>query len=586
MNRGSSSRSPRRRGAAAGLAALLIAAPFALVEADLARGAALSSGAVRPADLPIDVKAAPRKTMAYGRVRLSGSTGFMGASSVVTLRIQPPGTAPAVVLTAKVGSDGRFSADFTKTTQLGAYSVQAIAPDKKGQATTSFQIVAVGVIPAEIGQTADSLAMLAGQVLDVVRKGVQALPASAERAEAEKRLSQLDARLDQLPAQTDLLEEELQKVFKARASVAEDNPQWDAYVEKLSGWQADAGGHIADLRAKVKVSPATQRCARLDTYNEMLTTIMETLNFVAMPFDIGVSFLTEKVPGAFVSRLPSANTTSPEMKFAAIQTMKLSAAAFGGPAGLIEAIPGFIVEVAAYLVQQEFSKFCTRLEGQISGVFLGESFTQLGEPFMDYTILIDGKLVLMYDKAAPADKPIAVLGYMEGNGRFQVRDNPAPIIKVTPGTVLFHKVISPPGSGYFDEIGQSTRSMLPHSFNLPVKGVLDGDSIVFDLQPPVHDFGPSIMGRSIYVVLPLAGLVPEIIDSRFPLQKAFPIIDRVTRGHPVLRVTHGDETRAEGTFARDTTNYGRTARVRTKLTITACDPGCLIKPMLQQKGKS
>lgn len=585
MNRrGISSGAAPRPAAHLRVAVIAVSTALALGPADLARAAARR--VARAADMPIDVKAAPTKTLAYGHVRLSGSTGLMGANSIVTLRIQPPGTAAVIVLTARVGSDGGFSADFSKTSQLGTYAVQAIAPDKKGQATTSFRVVAVGVIPAEIGGTADSLATLAGQVLDVVRKGVQGLPPSAERAEAEKRLAQLDARLDQLPEQTDLLEEELQKVFKARASVAEDNPQWDAYVEKLSGWEAEAGGHIADLRAKVKVSPATQRCGRLDAYNEMLTTIMETLNFVAMPFDFGVSFLTEKVPGAFVSRLPSANTTSPEMKFAAIQTMKLSAAAFGGPAGLIEAIPGFVVEVAAYLVQQEFSKFCTRLEGQISGTFLGESFTQLGEPFMDYTILIDGKLVLMYDKAAPADKPIAVLGYMEGNGRFKVRDNPAPIIKVTPGTVLFHKVISPAGSGYFDEIGQATRSMLPHSFNVPVKGVLDGDSIVFALQPPVHDFGPSIIGRSIYVVLPLAGLVPEIIDSRFPLQKAFPIIDRVTRGHPVLRVTTSGETRAEGTFARDTTNYGRTARVRTKLTITACDPGCLFKPLLQQKGKS
>ena len=537
------------------------------------------------ATLPIEVTAAPSRMLADGQVRLSGSTGITGANSAVVVRIQPPGSAPAVQLSGKVASDGRFSVVFSKTTQLGTYQVVAIAPDKKGQATTSFRVVAVEVIPTEIGRAADSVVSAATQGLKVVEQGVQALPASPERAEAQKRLAEIDEHMDDLPAQTAVLKQQLQKVFKARAAVAADNPQWDAYVETLDQWQKDAAARAADLRERMKASAATQRCGRLDAYNEMLTAISETISFVSAPFDFSKSFWTDKIPGGFVARLPGTNDLSPQTKFAAIQTMKLGAAALEGPQGLIMAIPGMVVDVAAYMVQQEFAKFCQKLEGQIAGTFLGESFTRKGEAFLDYTIALDGKLVLMFDKSAPPNKPIGVLGYMEGNGQFKVRDNPAPVVRATPGTVLFHKVISPPGGGYYDDIGQATRSMLPHSFRVPVKGVLAGDSVVLALEPAIHDFGPSIVGRTIYVVLPMGGMVPQIIDTRFPLQKAFPIIDRVMRGRPVLHVSHAGGTRAEGTFWRDTTSPDKTARVRTKLTITACDPGCLMTPLVQPKAK-
>ena len=102
---------------------------------------------------------------------------------------------------------------------------------------------------------------------------------------------------------------------------------------------------------------------------------------------------------------------------------------------------------------------------------------------------------------------IGVLGYLEGSGRFKVRDNPEPIVKRVPGAVLFHDVISPPGGSYVDEIGQANRSLLPHSFHIPVKGTLAGDSIVLALLPATHDFGALIEGRTVYVVMPPAGLV-------------------------------------------------------------------------------
>lgn len=528
--------------------------------------------------LAIDLLVTPPRTMAGGQVRLSGKTASFGASSKVTLRVQPPGGAP-VVITAVVGKNGAYAASFGKTSQLGSYGVQAIAPDQKGQAKGTFVVVAADVIPLEVGRALDSLVAVGGQAVQAVKQGLQTLPKSAERAEAEKRLAALEPKLAQLPPQAAVLKQQMQKVFKARAAVPEDNAQWDAYVGELDGWRTGAAQRGSQLRSRIaKASAGTQKCGRLDAYNEMLTMAAELFDFATLPFDMGATFWTDKVPPAFVAR--AGTVSDPATKLVAVQAMKLGAGVLGGAQGLYTAVPGLIIDLSAYLVQQEFAKYCQKFEGPLSARFVGESFTTDGEPFLDYTIQLDGKLVLMYDRSAPANQPIGVLGYLEGSGRFKVRDNPEPIVKRVPGAVLFHDVISPPGGSYVDEIGQANRSLLPHSFHIPVKGTLAGDSIVLALLPATHDFGALIEGRTVYVVMPPAGLVPEIWQTRFPLQKAFPILERTIRRHPVLRVTAAG---AQGTFARDTTNAAKTARVRTEITIKACNPGCLPLPLTPGK---
>jgi hypothetical protein len=53
------------------------------------------------------------------------------------------------------------------------------------------------------------------------------------------------------------------------------------------------------------------------------------------------------------------------------------------------------------------------------------------------------------------------------------------------------------------------------------------------------------------------------------------------RRRPVLRITTAGKTMtAEGTFSRDTTNADKTARVRTTLSVRACNPRCLPVPSI------
>jgi hypothetical protein len=531
----------------------------------------------------IDIRAAPSKTMPGGHVTLTGNAVPMGQENQAAIVVQPPGGGESTLLQAPVEKEGQYLAIFKleQNAALGTYKVQVTAPDGKSTASTTVIVAAAGVIPAEVMATTRSLLESVQEAAQVVRKAFADLPPSPGLQEADARLAEAEGRTSEALMEMPAAQQEMAKVFQARGEVEEDNPEWDTYVAEIESWEIDAKDRTEELRATIKgISGGTERCGTMDEIVEGLTLASEAANYANTPLDKSVGYWIDKVPGGFVARQNAWSGYKPATKFLAISTMKTAANFLKeGPIGVIQSIPGLVADAAQLVAQEVMGAYCERIEGPISATFIGESFTNQGEPFFDYTTTLDGKIVFLYEKDAQAGQPIGLLGYIEGNGRFEVRDNPEPVIRLTPGDVLFHKVVSPPGSGYWDEVGQFSRALLPHSFKIPLKGVLAGDSIVFALEPATHDFGEAIQGRSIYVVMPLGGLVPQIIDSPIPLQKAFPMIERVVRGYPVLKVTRGGkETVVQGTFARDTTNANHTARVRTQLTMKACSPGCLPLP--------
>lgn len=538
---------------------------------------------------PIDVEVRPSKTMPGGQVTFRGSAVPTGSGSHVSIAVQTPAGGKPVSLQAPVGVDGTYSVLFGQTSATGAYTVQVTAPDGKSKVSATLYVVAPGVIPAAVADDTEELLTASRDALQIIRKTLAGLPPSSSRQQADAQLAEAEERTSEALKQVPFVRKTMTDAFQARASVEEDNPAWDEYVDELEVWQENAADRAAALRSTIGDIPAkTQRCRDLDRMVEALTFVSEVSAYSKIPTDMSVDFWSGKVPEGFVARLSTSPDYKPATKFVATSMLKTAAAAFtGGPVGVIASIPGLVAGAGQFLLQDVMGDLCERMEGPLSATFVGESFTTAGERFFDYTIAIDGKVVVLYEKDAPLGQSVPLVGYLEGNGRFEVHDNPEPIVRLTPGQVLFHKVISPPGSAYWDEIGQFSRALLPHSFRIPLKGRMEGDSIVLALAAADHDFSDAIKGRSIYVVMPTGGLVPQIIDSPIALQKAQPIIDRVVRRHPVLKITHGaKETVAQGTFARDTTNASKTARVRTQLTMKACTPGCLPLPLSPKTKKT
>jgi hypothetical protein len=268
-----------------------------------------------------------------------------------------------------------------------------------------------------------------------------------------------------------------------------------------------------------------------------------------------------------------------------VETLKVSTNLLLAPGAWLTTLAGVVLDVGQFVANVAFDAYCVKFEGPIEGIFVAEVITSKGEPWWDYTIGLTGRIVLMYPKDTPAGQPVSLRGFIEGAGRFNLRENPAVIGRLIPGVVLFHRVTSPETPPYIAELGSGLGGVAPHSFRLPLVGVLEGDSIKIKLEPATFDFSDLMTGHLIWVVQPLGGIWPEIIDSPVQFQKAHPIFERVIRRHPVLKVKQsGSSMAALGQFARDTTSPDGDIHVTTSIDVKACNPGCLPLP-LGPKGK-
>ncbi len=539
--------------------------------------ASLAAGRAAAQALPIDVTAVPTRVMPGGTVLIKGTTVRVDGDSRVTLRVSPPGGGGPAVRTATPATGGAWSLVFSETRTTGIYQVEAIAPDGKGRATASFTVELANALPGIVASRSEALVAEVQQAVDVVLAGLGSQPVSPARQEAEARLEVVRQEVAKAPAQLGVIRMEMDRVFGARAKVPEPIPLWDEYVESLAKWERDAAAAQERLDRMAQASAkAAKGCADLDQLYEILTAASDALKLAHAPVDLSLSFWKSKAIEGTVARTTDPRQVGKGEKFAYTQALKLGVAAMQGPAGLLHALPGLMLDTAKLLHQKFFAKFCQKLEGPLQASFLGESFTTNGDPFFKYRIALDGKVVLMYPTGAPANAPLSVVGYVEGNGQFEIEDTPETVGRLIPGMVLYHTVKAPPGIGYWNDFGQGLKGLFPNYFRVPLRGVMTQDSIVVTLEPATTDFGESIKGRSIWVVLPAGGLVPQILDSPIAFQKAQPILERAIRRDPVLRIrVDGDFRIAEGTWQRDTTNAEKTARVRTVASLRACTPQCL-----------
>lgn len=524
---------------------------------------------------PIDVTAKPSTVRVNGTVTLKGSTVSTTTQSKVVLTITPPAGTP-FSLTSNAGKDGSYTASFNQTKASGEYRVTAVAPDGNGRATTAFTVGASAEIAANVADEGQKLITAVNKALDAVQAGVAAQPLSPAKQQTEQKLATAKAQVAKAPAQIAALKDQMTKVFKAREKLSVPSPAWDKYEEALDDWQTNAEAARKRLEQKAEATRAgTQECAVMDQYYEILSTAADVFDLVKAPFDLTLGFWKSKAIDGFVTGATDPRVHSTADVYAYTTALKIGVAAVEGPAGVIATIPEFIFDAAKFMYQARFADYCEKFQGPVKGVFVGESSTRQGEFWFSQIIAIDGKMVLMHAKNAPANKPIVVEGYIEGNGKFQVRENPNVIGRLIPGMTLFHKVVVPP---FWDDLSQGIKQMAPNYFRVPVRGVMAGDSIVLTMpmQPAVRDFSSTILGRMVWVVMPLGGMIPQIIDSPFEFQKAHPIIERVVRRNPVLKLrTSQGFVIAENKFSRDTTNADRTAHVTTTLTLRACRPQCL-----------
>ena len=535
--------------------------------------------------MPIDVVATPAKTLPQSPVTIRGTTGLVGEKSVVTIQVTLPGGKPASPIVVRPGTDGTYSTTFSQTKTSGKYQVAVTAPDGKGKATTTFDVVSATDFTADVASNMQALLDGSQKALAVARQRLEALPISPPRDQARSKLIAMEAEMKQSATRVGQFKKAMDDAFKARVKVVEAIPEWDQYLGELGMWDARAKA----MQRRLEVENSTQAaegCADLQVIADGMAMVSEALSVVQIPMDKSVSFWSDKVPAGLSTRALDPATTTNTERLVFVQALKLAVFAVQGPKGWLTYVAGLALDLGQYIVGETFDRYCVKFEGPLKGTFFGEALTRQGEKFWNYTISLNGKVVLMYPKGT-SGSAVALKGYLEGTGQFTLRSNPEPINRLVPGVVLFHKAVSMPSLTYQPELGMGMGGFGPHAFRVPVTGVLAGDSIVLTVQPATFDFGDVMSGHLVWVIMPLGGMWPEVIKAPVQYQKAHPIFERVIRRKPVMKISkEGSYMVARGSFARDTTNADRTAHVTTELNLKACNPGCAPVPFNPQSKKA
>src|SRR6185295_16237668 len=133
-----------------------------------------------------------------------------------------------------------YSTTYAATKSAGQYRVDAVAPDGKGRATTTFKVAAAAEIPAAVADEADKLIAAVDKAIAAARDGLAAQPLSPAKQQAEQRIATASSEVAKAPPQIKILRQEMTKVFTARANVTEPLPDWDEYEKQLDKLQDEA----------------------------------------------------------------------------------------------------------------------------------------------------------------------------------------------------------------------------------------------------------------------------------------------------------------------------------------------------------
>src|SRR5256885_1234470 len=127
---------------------------------------------------PVNVTVTPTVALPGTAVTIKGSTGIdVAANPQVKLTITPP-SGPPVTLAAATTKEGNFSATFSQTKAIGKYSVKAISPGGKGEATITFSIAPPSGAFQEYDGELNQLTPVAEKGLDRAKEILAELPDS------------------------------------------------------------------------------------------------------------------------------------------------------------------------------------------------------------------------------------------------------------------------------------------------------------------------------------------------------------------------------------------------------------------------
>jgi len=547
-----------------------------------------ASGAARADEsetLGVTVLVDPPVGLASTVAKVSGKTDPVGDNPtvqiefVVDARAEHNEKARAVKATAKVDGKGDYSAK-VQMDQPGIYLVKVIAPDGKGTASSTFTLLDPPDLTDDLASSFDKLAT-EGLVkrLASLRAQIAGIPANPARLEVEQRLDKVDAKLGEWAEQGKKLREAADKFQELSKKYPQAGPALQPRLQALAevvGRNTAEQAVLEDQLAKSRAAEAT--CEKLDQIIEGLKEVSAALNFIQSGLSkVATAFQLDAAGDRFTAFvMPKSLSGNAAAGFAIKEASKLAANAMLGPVGWADAIVGLVVDVSGFMQEQNFAKYCEKLEGPMKAT-MHAAFTQDTSTWWTYDMTLQGKLILRYAKGAAPGAAVHVNGEFVGSAtKLDVWENALAVLyPVTQKTsTLLRKLVVPPGLPYSDTEGKTAGASSPNAFNVAVEGDLVGDKLTLTLGDARADISDAVEAKVTYVLIGPMILAPIIVKYALPFTKAQKLLFRSMTDGPIelpVVVTTKSMTMQKA-FTRKRPADGNV--VDYTLNIRACNPGC------------
>ncbi|HXG87312.1 MAG TPA: hypothetical protein VNJ02_03170 [Vicinamibacterales bacterium] len=534
-------------------------------------------------------------------VRMTGSSMPMSPTAKeIRFEVKKPTGAP-VKLAATLDPTNKFSTLFKDTAATGSYTVTASSADGSVTATGTFVVATA----EDIGDLVDALIDALEEANAEAAKAAEAAQAAIAGkgsfdgdAKVKQAMTEVAAAIKAFPAE----------LSKARAGLS----QLSGVAKKYPGGVKHLAPIIDELNHGIQVATqagdgmrkATAELSRNSGLCDRIDAVAEVLGAMSLYFDLCGRLFAKVVQLATDKYLPDKiyNDAIPIDKRNAVEkfnlgeSMKavgsaLSGAKEGGAAGasggLIEFVKkpqNLLLDTAQLLTGLAFDKLCERIQGPVTGTFRVDATINKSK-FWGYQNAINGKLMLRYQKSqVKPGMAVEVTGEIEGNGDIQAYENLMAFNPFNEKFVVFRHLFQPPGMGAAgqaatDPLGKIARYATPAYFRIPVKGKLQGDNLEITIgDTAMVDFSSQIKGRAYYLMI-APPVLPYLLASDIPIEKAQFVISRglrTTATMPLTSTTKGKQVFKIGdqTFTRKEVVSNGEVTVTWNLRVKACNPEC------------
>jgi len=548
--------------------------------------ALLGVGVARAQDepMPITVKATPRLALPHSPVKFSGTTVADGKRWEVVLTIRFPASGEHIERRTRVDSSGAYSFTLTTLHTGGDYTVSALAPDGRGKDSTTFTISDVEEVLSDVMDALRDMLEDAKAVELRAAEEVRGLPEAPGKEEMVEKVKLFEDSMRVQPQRLAQFNRALQILQQVRQKVpAADAVFRDFFVhlgEEAFRTQAEADARKVEIVRELDASRAAGKlCDRLEATSEGFKAVGAILNLGSTVIGIVRNYLVDFAATTASQGPHPLLKDNPQGQLAMSEAVKASNAALQGPTGWVTFAVSFANDLAVYMVDQQFNKYCERFEGPFTATMHGEVFKD-GRTWWTMDVRLEGRLTLRYPKSG-ASQAIHMSGQFEGAATdYKVWDDALPVLfpQLMRGTRTFKRTFVPQGIPYSDFEGRYAAMASPTAFMIPVEGDLVGRKLTIRLQPAKREIPREYAtARVVVAILSPLALIPAVTSYTLPYQNAEFVLKHgmeLDEGAPLaLDITLGrNSMQAQRQWQR--TKPGDGVKAIYTATLRLCNPSC------------